>query len=693
MVLGIVLCVATAVATPDRVISSVREIREAPDIVYDCETPFAFDGVISVIDKSSHWALVTDASGSVRVFFDAPGLVRPPVGTAVKLTGILKLSSERERLVMASACEIVGRRTPPPPIDLSVHQILGGADNQTHVRTGGTVVEVFPDEVDANYTRVVLYDKGMSIDVAVSHAEYAFAFLKSLVNAEIRLTGVCAHKSGWQRFSSPSLSVISDIEIVRPAPEDPFDIEPLRNPGRSTQAPDPCGARRRAEGLVVAAWHGDRLLIKTADGLVVRVRLAEGIASPPQGSFATVAGLIDTDSANLLMRDAIWKPALDNGLKPVEPTAVKARELFLDASGRPAIQYGYDGAPIRITGTVLSLHADQPTSSRLLIDSDGFTLTVNASNCPQSLSTLEPGCRIEVTGTCLIDFASWRRNAPFPHVRGLSIIVNGPGDILLLDPAPFWTPKRLLSVIGILFALIVGIAIWNRILQTLVTRKGRELFRMQIAKAESELRISERTRLAAELHDYTAQNLAAVSYQVAAAKNACAAGPTAERLSTAERMISSCVVELRRCLWDLRNDALDEPDLAKAVRKTVAPVACGAALSVRFDVRRVRINDSVAHAVLSIARELVSNAVRHGHARHIRIAGAREGGTLMFSVRDDGIGFDAASRPGPDRGHFGLSGVSERTKRFRGALNVVSAPQQGTRVTVTLHLATDETES
>ena len=91
-------------------------------------------------------------------------------------------------------------------------------------------------------------------------------------------------------------------------------------------------------------------------------------------------------------------------------------------------------------------------------------------------------------------------------------------------------------------------------------------------------------------------------------------------------------------------------------------------------------------------RELVANAIRHGHAEHIRIAGSLENGLMMISVRDDGCGFDPAAAPGVAEGHFGLQGIRERLARYGGELRVESAPGKGTRAVIRLDVASDETD-
>ena len=84
----------------------------------------------------------------------------------------------------------------------------------------------------------------------------------------------------------------------------------------------------------------------------------------------------------------------------------------------------------------------------------------------------------------------------------------------------------------------------------------------------------------------------------------------------------------------------------------------------------------------SVVRELVSNAIHHGRATAVRVAGAVQysGETaespsdrrILLSVRDNGTGFDPESAAGPATGHFGLTGVRDRINRCGGEFRIKS---------------------
>ena len=157
-------------------------------------------------------------------------------------------------------------------------------------------------------------------------------------------------------------------------------------------------------------------------------------------------------------------------------------------------------------------------------------------------------------------------------------------------------------------------------------------------------------------------------------------------LDMAARTLQSCRNELRNCLWDLRSQALEENDTNEAIRRTIAPQISGIDLSIRFNISRKQLSDDIVYVLMRIIRELVINAVRHGKATTVKIAGCIENGFLYFSVSDNGCGFNPATRPGVLQGHFGLQGIKERINLFNGKMQIDSAPNKGTKILIHLKL-------
>ncbi|MCW3066964.1 MAG: histidine kinase [Solirubrobacterales bacterium] len=186
---------------------------------------------------------------------------------------------------------------------------------------------------------------------------------------------------------------------------------------------------------------------------------------------------------------------------------------------------------------------------------------------------------------------------------------------------------------------------------------------------------AERRRLARELHDGLAQDLAFIS----SCGRHLASRPGGERLLRAlSAAAAQALAETRRAIVGL--DECADDDLRAAVEQGSAELAdrFGVEITVRSDEGALR--DAPPGDVIRLVREAVSNAARHGGARRVEIelGGIEEG--RMLSVRDDGRGMDP-QRP-PRAGSRGLLGMEERAARLGGRLLTRSRPEGGTEVLV-----------
>jgi signal transduction histidine kinase len=187
--------------------------------------------------------------------------------------------------------------------------------------------------------------------------------------------------------------------------------------------------------------------------------------------------------------------------------------------------------------------------------------------------------------------------------------------------------------------------------------------------AERRLR-AERLRLARELHDGLAQELALIALFLdhGETHDGALEGAAGRALDECRQMIAALRGQTRLEANGSLADAL--ATLARRER-----VAIEAQLRVGTE-----LDPQVQFELLRIVTEAVRNAVRHGGATRVEVDLGEDGGELVLRVTDNGSGFDAA---GTSAARYGLVGMRERAERLGGALTV-SSGDRGTEVELAL---------
>ncbi|HWH70738.1 MAG TPA: sensor histidine kinase, partial [Candidatus Sulfotelmatobacter sp.] len=209
-------------------------------------------------------------------------------------------------------------------------------------------------------------------------------------------------------------------------------------------------------------------------------------------------------------------------------------------------------------------------------------------------------------------------------------------------------------------------------------------------KIQREAVLEERTRIAREFHDTIEQQVAAVTWQLQAARARLENSPAFVRqvLQLAESMLRHTQSEARHSVWNLRAQALDNGNLSEALQ-AAANYACNGA-EVRTEVKVIGQAHSLPgrfeNHLLRISQEAIANAVKHGVAKHICISLRYGPDTVQLVVSDDGKGFATAAAPSGAAGHFGLLGMRERAEKIGGTLSVTSVPGAGTEISLTAPL-------
>ena len=576
----------------------------------------------------------------------------------------------------------------PHPIACSIEDLLNGRFDWRLASTRGMVRDVFQSDANPRWVILVVSSDGDNLYVSVPANGTPLDAFEALVGREVSIEGVCVPQDLSARNHLGRIfkcSGRSSLRPVSPSPEDPFQVPDVSTIGKLRPAEIATLGRHRAVGRVIAAWSNDNFLLKTRGGKIVRVECAQG-QLPRHGDFVEVSGFPETNLYHINLSKAIWRRTDQLPLSEGTIRDVTARMILSGKGDRIAAITSFHGQTVRMRGVVRSLPGIGDRKNTMYMESDSFIVPVDAGGATNVFRELPVGSSVAVSGVCVLEIENWRPNMVFPRIKGFTVVMRGAADLEVLTRPSWWTPARLMAIIGTLLLVLVGSLIWNRSLRVLAERRSRELLREQIGNMKSKLQVMERTRLAVELHDSVAQSLTAVSMEIAAANELRGNAPTdmMDHLNVAGRTLKSCRDELRNCLWDLRSQALDENDMNKAIVRTLQPHVANQTLTVAFNVPRTRLSDHTAHAILRIVRELVLNAIRHGKATTIDVVGELDKNELRFSIRDDGCGFDPADVPGISHGHYGLQGIRERIDRLGGRLVISSSKGHGTEVAVVM---------
>jgi len=204
----------------------------------------------------------------------------------------------------------------------------------------------------------------------------------------------------------------------------------------------------------------------------------------------------------------------------------------------------------------------------------------------------------------------------------------------------------------------------------------------QVISAQDE----ERARVARELHDSTAQMLAALMLQLGVAAKESTSPALDERIAMLRDMAAEALEEVRNLSHTIHPRVLDDLGLAAALEWLARQTREQDALDVEvFADDGQAIPKLPASVLYRIAQESLRNAVRHAKARRVELWLRRGPGTATLEVVDDGTGFDV-ERAEKRRPGMGLFSMRERVGLVNGTLALVSAPGRGTRVVATVPL-------
>jgi signal transduction histidine kinase len=565
----------------------------------------------------------------------------------------------------------LGQRPLPAPKRIAFGSMLSGRHDCDYVEITGVVQRAWRPSDPRIHS--------LFMDVAVEEGVVRAAFwdfegrdFDRFVDARVRLHGNVGSLFGrTEQLRGVSLFVgrTGDIDVLEPPP-DPFSLGT-----RSTRsiynysAAGEVNRRIRIRGVVTSYIPGHPVEISdfttTANFRYVRNVLyvddgtggarieTEQEQRVAPGTVVDVAGFPAVTPGQPILSNAVFKIAG----RAAQPAAATIGDA-------PVLTAEYDATLVRVRAYFLSVLRTPPERTLVLRTGESvFPATLEAGPAAEALEQLRAGTLVEVTGVYAYQWG------PTPSFR---LFLRSADDVKVIAAAPWWTLRHTAVMSAILTLGACAGAVWMR---TAAKRR----------RQQYQAVLTERNRVARELHDTLEQGLAGIGLQLEAVGGSLAASPEHARqsLDVARRMLQYSQEEARRSVMDLRAQALESRDLAGAltdlVQQTAGPSGVAAHVSIEGTPRRLDASDE--HHLLRIGLEALTNALKHSGARHIDILLRFDAEGVELTVHDDGCGLTHAPENLP-AGHFGLLGIRERVDKLGGTLQLRGLAGAGTMLTV-----------
>ena len=421
----------------------------------------------------------------------------------------------------------------------------------------------------------------------------------------------------------------------------------------------PVSAESRLWGCIVVAFSGQEMQPLPADTEARLASFTELVATAIANaeSRAALTRLVEEQAA--LRRVATL---VARGVPPVEIfSAVSDEVAHLFRAQAAVLRFEHDGPAAVFVGVAKTL--ELPVGTRWGLQAGMASAEVYRTGCSARVDAMDWSSTSGAVAVAArrLGTVSTVGSPVFVEGRRWGAMIVSSTDELL----PVGTEGRLEK-----FTELLATAIANA-----ESRSELAASRRRIVAASDEAR----RRIERDLHDGTQQRLVSLGLaaRAALADGAADRGDLRVELSRIAAGLAAAVAELQDFSRGIHPAVLSTRGLGPALRT----LARRSAVPVDLDVTtNARCPEPIEIAVYYVASEALANAMKHAQASRIEISLTTRNGSLLLSVRDDGVG-----GANPARGS-GLAGLADRVEALGGSIRVHSAAGAGTHITVDLPL-------
>jgi len=491
---------------------------------------------------------------------------------------------------------------------------------------------------------------------------------RSLVDSVVRVEGVALGAINNRRqLVQPYVRLAgwSDVDVRRAAPPDD-EVPRISAAELLTSGAGAAGGRVRMEGRVMAVFARGMLYVRSGRA-ALGVRLAPPVPVDV-GDTVDVLGFPEMGRFTPALADARLVSRRPGA--PPEPVRLRLEDLFRGS---------YDNDLVEVTARVTDAFRAERERT--------FVLQENERRVRVGL--LDPtidvpvGSIVRITGISRVNLSEGVGDSSQPEA--ISLYLRSTADLEILARPSVWTVRRLSLVSGALLGVMLLAALWIALLRRQVQRQADAARR----RIETEAVLEERNRLARDFHDTLEQELVGLGLRLDALDTHEIDARHRGLVQTARSLVSRIQAETRNLVGDLRNPPGSLGDLPAALDELLELNASGGGATVSITVATPPppLPAAVVHNLRMIARESVTNALKHARASRIDVRVDRdEQEDLVLTIRDDGRGFDGARETHGKSGHYGCVGLRERSARLGATIAWRSAPGAGTTVEVHMPL-------
>jgi signal transduction histidine kinase len=699
---------APAPARADAVLTNAADVLALSAAEAKSAIPVLVQGIVTTAEPS--WKgrfFVQDASGGV--FVENLASPQPVVGDVVEVSGVSHPGGYAP-IITKPRWRKLGTAPLPEAKPVTIERLLSGTEDSQRVSISGIVrgVQAGRDRLEIQL-------------VADGHRLRAFSPINpkldppSLVGATVRLKGTVAagFNAPLRHFVTVTLFVprLEDFILEESAPANPFEepLVPLDSIAQYRKDRSP-GNQVRVKGVVTYQRQGEDLFLQDATGgLQVKSRL--NLAVSP-GEVVEAVGFPAVDNFLPILEDAVFRKT---GEPPVPLTPSLATVKGVQLGYHHADFISLEGRVIDRSIKRISSGTNQPSLRvTLVLQTTNFIFSVETatSQKDQFLASIPIGSLVEASGISLLE------SSDDGKIKSLRLLLPTAQNLVLLKEPSWLTPRHLLVSLGVVFFILLGAIGWtvlisknNAILKSLVREKeaaqrelqqAHDLLEERVKERTAQLKVemtvrkeaelqfravlTERTRMAQELHDTLEQTMTGIALQLDMVGSLFEKKPAnaLHHLKLARNLMKQSQLDVRTSVCGLRSRATEQFNLTNALITNGRQITAGT--RIRFEVetsgQAESLTELVEENLMRIGQEAITNVVKHSGASLLKIDLRFSPQNVVLQIKDNGKGFAPETCAGPKDGHFGLLGITERTERMGGRAEISSVPNQGTTIRI-----------